>query len=105
MAYFISDMDTFGNLAEKVRRTDWPRPVVEEELCSGCRYCVDVCPFECLSMAAECGPWRGVAVLTNAKACVGCYLCEAACDKGAYVAGYSTVISANMPSPSWKVHT
>ena len=31
------------------------------------------------------GGWMSVASLTNAKACVSCYLCEAACDKGAIV--------------------
>jgi Na+-translocating ferredoxin:NAD+ oxidoreductase subunit B len=77
--------DTYGNTAEKVRRTEWARPVVEEEICSGCRYCVDICPFECLSMIDEDKPWVSVASLTNPKACVSCYLCEAACDKGAIV--------------------
>jgi Na+-translocating ferredoxin:NAD+ oxidoreductase subunit B len=77
--------DTFGSTAEKVRRTEWARPVVQEEICSGCRYCVDICPFECLSMVDEDKPWIAVASLTNPKACVSCYLCEAACDKGAIV--------------------
>ena len=77
--------DTYGNTAEKVRRTEWPRPVVQEEICSGCRYCVDICPFECLSMVDEDRPWQAVASLTNPKACVSCYLCEASCDKGAIV--------------------
>ena len=77
--------DTYGNTAEKVRRTEWARPVVQEEICSGCRYCVDICPFECLSMVNEDQPWMAVASLTNPKTCVSCYLCEAACDKGAIV--------------------
>ena len=92
-------LDSFGNLAEKVRRTDWPRPVVEEELCSGCRYCVDVCPFDCLSMAPGDAPWRAVAVLSNARACVGCYLCEAACDKGAIVLRPSTAATPVVAHP------
>ena len=68
-----------------MRRTEWARPVVQEEICSGCRYCVDICPFECLSMINEDQPWMAVASLTNPKTCVSCYLCEAACDKGAIV--------------------
>src|SRR5919204_460100 len=54
-------LDTYGDIAEKVRRTEWARPVVEEEICSGCRYCVDICPFECLSMVNEDKPWMAVA--------------------------------------------
>ena len=57
--------DTYGAIAEKQRRTEWARPVVQEEICSGCRYCVDICPFECLSMIDEDKPWQAVASLTN----------------------------------------
>src|SRR3954467_1960285 len=28
--------DSFGSTAAKVRRTEWARPVVQEEICSGC---------------------------------------------------------------------
>jgi hypothetical protein len=30
-------------------------------------------------------PWQQVAVLSKPKACVSCYLCESACDKGPIV--------------------
>ena len=79
-------LDTYGSLAEKVRRTEWPKPVIIDEICSGCRYCVDICPFDCLSLdGAPDMPWQQVAVLSNPKTCVSCYLCESACDKGAIV--------------------
>ena len=79
-------LDTYGDLALKVRRTEWPKPVVTDEICSGCSYCVDICPFDCLSLETPEGmPWLSVARLTNPKACVSCYLCEASCDKGAIV--------------------
>lgn len=78
--------DTYGATAEKVRRTEWPKPVIEEEICSGCKYCIDICPFECISLVGDPDmPWVKVASLTNPKACVSCYLCEASCDKGAIV--------------------
>ena len=78
--------DTYGDLAVKVRRTEWPKPAITDEICSGCKYCIDICPFDCLSLEDVAGqPWTAVARLTNAKACVSCYLCEAACDKGAIV--------------------
>jgi electron transport complex protein RnfB len=79
-------LDSYGSLAEKMRRTEWPKPVVIDEICSGCKYCVDICPFDCLSMDGdESMPWIQVARLTKPKACVSCYLCESACDKGAIV--------------------
>jgi Na+-translocating ferredoxin:NAD+ oxidoreductase subunit B len=79
-------LDTYGDIAVKVRRTEWPKPVIIDEICSGCKYCVDICPFDCLSLEEPPGmPWVAVARLTNAKACVSCYLCEASCDKGAIV--------------------
>jgi ferredoxin len=79
-------LDSSGRLAEKVRRTEWPKPVVQEEICSGCKYCIDICPFECLTLVGdESRPWVGIAALTNPKACVSCFLCEASCDKGAIV--------------------
>ncbi|MCC7106689.1 MAG: 4Fe-4S binding protein [Chloroflexi bacterium] len=79
-------LDTYGDLAAKVRRTEWAKPVIQEEICSGCKYCVEICPFECLSLdGVEGMPWVSVAVLSDAKSCVSCYLCESACDKGAIV--------------------
>ena len=79
-------LDTYGNVAEKVRRTEWARPVIIDEICSGCKYCIDICPFDCLSLEdVEGKPWQAVARLTNPKTCVSCYLCEASCDKGAIV--------------------
>ena len=45
-------LDSYGNLAEKVRRTRWPKPVITDEICSGCKYCVDICPFDCLASKA-----------------------------------------------------
>src|SRR6202022_3660847 len=59
--------DTSGSTPEKVRPPRGGRPVGEEEICSGCRYCVDICPFECLSMLDEDRPWMSVAALTNPK--------------------------------------
>ena len=83
---YDSILDTYGDLALKVRRSEWPKPVIIDEICSGCKYCIDICPFDCLSLEEPEGmPWIGVARLTNSKACVSCYLCEASCDKGAIV--------------------
>ena len=64
-----------GEVPERIqRRTNWPKPVIIEELCTGCNFCVDVCPFDCLALD---GPeFTGIAELVDAKACVGCAMCQ-----------------------------
>jgi heterodisulfide reductase subunit A len=51
---------------------------VTEELCSGCKTCVPMCPFSAISFDAE----RGKVVLNEAL-CKGCGTCVAACPSGA----------------------
>ncbi len=49
-----------------------------EELCSGCRTCIGLCPYNALEFNEE----RKVAVL-NEPLCKGCGVCVAACPSGA----------------------
>jgi len=51
---------------------------IEEELCSGCRTCVALCPFGALSVEPE----KGKAEI-NAALCKGCGTCVGACPSGA----------------------
>ena len=51
---------------------------IQEELCSGCKTCIPLCPFNAISFNAE----RGVAVINEAS-CKGCGTCVAACPSGA----------------------
>jgi len=51
---------------------------IQEELCSGCKTCIPLCPFHAISFHAE----QGVAVLNEAL-CKGCGTCVAACPSGA----------------------
>ncbi len=53
---------------------------VAEELCSGCRACVQLCPFEAISFDQD----RKVAVV-NRSLCKGCGTCTAVCTAGANV--------------------
>lgn len=51
---------------------------IREELCSGCKTCIPLCPFSAISFDAE----KGVAVMNEAL-CKGCGTCVAACPSGA----------------------
>lgn len=56
------------------------------ELCSGCRYCADVCPIDCIQIETEPGPERNlswVAVFDiDASRCMFCGLCVEVCPTG-----------------------
>jgi heterodisulfide reductase subunit A len=52
--------------------------VVNEELCSGCKTCILLCPFSAISFDEE----KKVAVINEAL-CKGCGTCGAACPSGA----------------------
>ena len=57
-----------------------PIAVVDPERCSGCRNCVDICPFHCLEMV-EGDPGSIYKISRNArpKDCVACRMCEMVC--------------------------
>jgi heterodisulfide reductase subunit A len=52
--------------------------VVDEEMCSGCKVCVNLCPYGAISFDEE----KGVARI-NDVLCKGCGVCVAACPSGA----------------------
>ena len=54
--------------------------VVEEDLCSGCRICESVCPYQAIEMKAETvdGEEKNVAQVLEAV-CQGCGACAVAC--------------------------
>jgi len=51
---------------------------VDEEICSGCGICVEICPYE----AREMDPHRGISVVHSAL-CQGCGACIASCPNNA----------------------
>jgi heterodisulfide reductase subunit A len=53
---------------------------VDEELCTGCRTCLVVCPYDAISRDES----RGIAVISTA-ACTGCGTCAATCPSNAIV--------------------
>jgi len=59
--------------------------VVDETLCSGCRTCLDLCPYKAISFDIE----RNIAAINEAL-CKGCGTCAAACPAGAITAKHFT---------------
>jgi heterodisulfide reductase subunit A len=56
---------------------------VNEELCSGCKTCIPLCPYSAISFVSE--NTTGVAEINEAL-CKGCGTCVAACPAGAITA-------------------
>ncbi len=52
--------------------------VIDEELCSGCRYCIQNCPYTAISYDEE----KKISVV-NSVLCKGCGTCVAGCPSGA----------------------
>ncbi len=59
--------------------------VIEEELCSGCKTCISLCPYNAISFNEE----KKVSVITEAL-CKGCGTCAAACPSGAIISRHFT---------------
>ena len=53
---------------------------VDENLCKGCYYCVDVCPREVLAVSKKLGS-KGYIIVEAVKPedCIDCSLCERVC--------------------------
>ena len=78
--------DDSGNIIENIKHKDMPKAFVMEENCTGCVWCVDICPFDCIIMSDSSveRDHSQVAVVDESK-CVGCRLCEEICNKGAII--------------------
>ena len=61
--------------------------VVDEMLCSGCKTCIDLCPYSAITFVSKNG--TGVAKINEAL-CKGCGTCAAACPAGAITARHFT---------------
>ena len=59
--------------------------VVDEELCSGCKTCISLCPYNAISFDEE----KKVSVI-NEVLCKGCGTCGAACPSGAIISRHFT---------------
>jgi heterodisulfide reductase subunit A len=59
--------------------------VVDEDLCSGCRTCISLCPYNAVSF-----PEDGKTASINDVLCKGCGVCVAACPAGAITGRHFT---------------
>ena len=75
-------LDDVGDICRTFPRRELPLAKIIEENCigSGCELCINICPFEALSLqdAPNSHDFFGVAAVDPRK-CVGCRLCEQAC--------------------------
>jgi len=79
-------LDARGNPCERLKKSEWPKPVIIRAICSSCSICVDTCPFKCLDISNPADFPRDLAssaYLKDDKACVGCNLCAEACPQEA----------------------
>lgn len=69
------------------------KATVDENYCDGCALCVDVCPYNAITLvekAAAEGANAGKLITVNKAQCKGCGLCQGTCPKrGVYVSGFT----------------
>jgi heterodisulfide reductase subunit A len=72
---------------------DAVKAAVDEKYCDGCALCVDVCPYNAITLVArpaEDGVEAGQVIRVNKAQCKGCGLCQGTCPKrGVYVSGFT----------------
>lgn len=74
-----------GTIADRLKRSEWDRPVIDRNTCVSCGLCITICPVSCLDWDDGRGrkhpepyPYLRVPL-----ACVGCGFCESVCPVGA----------------------
>lgn len=80
-------------LSKKAIELDATRAEIDPRKCDGCGLCVDVCPYQAISLEEgiddQGRPWKRI--LINKARCKGCGLCQGTCPKeGINVAGFTT---------------
>lgn len=75
-------LDNWGEFTRSLKKNEWPKAVVIEEKCigSGCELCINICPFDALSLeyTDKIDDFFGVSTV-DPKKCTGCRLCEDVC--------------------------
>lgn len=73
-------LDDKGGTVAKMKKSDWPKPVIDTNRCSACENCVGACPTHALAMADERLPLaKNWAVLAQPGKCVSCGWCKDNC--------------------------
>lgn len=77
--------DTTGTYVDQIKPKMIPKAKVIIEQCTGCNFCVDICPEDCISMSAASPEDFFPIAVVDEKKCVSCKLCETVCIKDAIV--------------------
>lgn len=73
-------LDDKNKTVARMKKADWPKPVINTDRCSACENCVAVCPTHALAMADELLPLaQNRPVLSQPGKCVSCGWCKDNC--------------------------
>ncbi len=73
----LSVLEVKGNYPYKVKGPSTPQaPVTDEELCTQCEYCIDVCPVAAISIVDD-------RMFSDPVLCIKCCACVKECPEGA----------------------
>ncbi len=78
-------LDGGGVLCQQVKAASRPKAFVQLEKCTGCVYCVNSCPFDCIAMEPAPAVLKGAGGISltiatvDQKKCTGCTVCELDC--------------------------
>jgi ferredoxin len=80
--------DNLQSPTRHMKRSLWPKPIVNVERCISCGVCIQTCPTGCLDQD---GQYKNgnhtVPVLLHPAQCIACALCETACPVNAIEMG------------------
>ena len=72
-----------------VKPKEVAKATVIDELCTGCSFCVDVCPTDCISLVPEAEGIPGspvhIVARVDERRCISCKICEHVCIKDAII--------------------
>ena len=76
---------SYGQITQQLKAQERPKAFVQLEKCTGCIYCVNACPFDCITMERApssitgAGGIASTVAVVDQKKCTGCTLCELDC--------------------------
>jgi Na+-translocating ferredoxin:NAD+ oxidoreductase subunit B len=70
-----------GMLAQRIKKIDWPKPVIDLKTCVSCGLCITICPVSCLDLEffQKRTATRGFPRLAQPNACIACEFCANIC--------------------------
>lgn len=75
----LATLEMKGHFPYKVKGPSTPQaPVTDEELCTQCEYCIDVCPVAAISIVDD-------QMFSNPLLCIKCCACVKECPEGARI--------------------